>query len=427
MPILFIFLIFIVFIIFTLPIAFSMELATVISLLTQGNSNAMISILTKMFTGANSTSFLAIPFFILAGALMEHGGISDRILKFASGLVGHLRGGLALVQVLVAMLFAAVTGSAVASTTAVGSLMMPTMNKKGYDKGFVAALQACAGTLGPIIPPSINMILVAAMTGETVANLFMAGLLPGIMIGLFLMFVGWRYAKKNDIPLEPKKERKEVIRAGMSSLLALMTPIIILGGIFSGIFTATEAGMIACVYSLIISVFVYKEMDLKKFLTAMKNSVISSAQIIFLIAMANVFSWVLTRMSFGTVCMKLVGSITQNPTVFLLIMVVFFLIIGCFVEITAALTIFIPVLYPIAAGYGVGFPFLLIVLMTMAVGQITPPVGVLLSITTEMQKIKITNTFKYLPSVLGAMMAAILLCVFFPQIITILPHVFGTL
>lgn len=427
MPILFIFLIFIVFIIFTLPIAFSMELATVISLLTQGNSNAMISILTKMFTGANATSFLAIPFFILAGALMEHGGISDRILKFASGLVGHLRGGLALVQVLVAMLFAAVTGSAVASTTAVGSLMMPTMNKKGYDKGFVAALQACAGTLGPIIPPSINMILVAAMTGETVANLFMAGLLPGIMIGLFLMFVGWRYAKKNDIPLEPKMERKEVIRAGISSLLALMTPIIILGGIFSGIFTATEAGMIACVYSLIISVFVYKEMDLKKFLTAMKNSVISSAQIIFLIAMANVFSWVLTRMSFGTVCMKLVGSITQNPTVFLLIMVVFFLIIGCFVEITAALTIFIPVLYPIAAGYGVGFPFLLIVLMTMAVGQITPPVGVLLSITTEMQKIKITNTFKYLPSVLGAMMAAILLCVFFPQIITILPHVFGTL
>lgn len=427
MPILFIFLIFIVFIIFTLPIAFSMELATVISLLTQGNSNAMISILTKMFTGANSTSFLAIPFFILAGALMEHGGISDRILKFASGLVGHLRGGLALVQVLVAMLFAAVTGSAVASTTAVGSLMMPTMNKKGYDKGFVAALQACAGTLGPIIPPSINMILVAAMTGETVANLFMAGLLPGIMIGLFLMFVGWRYAKKNDIPLEPKMERKEVIRAGISSLLALMTPIIILGGIFSGIFTATEAGMIACVYSLIISVFIYKEMDLKKFLTAMKNSVISSAQIIFLIAMANVFSWVLTRMSFGTVCMKLVGSITQNPTVFLLIMVVFFLIIGCFVEITAALTIFIPVLYPIAAGYGVGFPFLIIVLMTMAVGQITPPVGVLLSITTEMQKIKITNTFKYLPSVLGAMMAAILLCVFFPQIITILPHVFGTL
>lgn len=427
MPILFIFLIFIVFIIFTLPIAFSMELATVISLLTQGNSNAMISILTKMFTGANATSFLAIPFFILAGALMEQGGISDRILKFASGLVGHLRGGLALVQVLVAMLFAAVTGSAVASTTAVGSLMMPTMNKKGYDKGFVAALQACAGTLGPIIPPSINMILVAAMTGETVANLFMAGLLPGIMIGLFLMFVGWRYAKKNNIPLEPKMERKEVIRAGMSSLLALMTPIIILGGIFSGIFTATEAGMIACVYSLIISVFIYKEMDLKKFLTAMKNSVISSAQIIFLIAMANVFSWVLTRMSFGTVCMKLVGSITQNPTVFLLIMVVFFLIIGCFVEITAALTIFIPVLYPIAAGYGVGFPFLIIVLMTMAVGQITPPVGVLLSITTEMQKIKITNTFKYLPSVLGAMMAAILLCVFFPQIITILPHVFGTL
>lgn len=427
MTIFIIFLIFIIFVILTLPIAFSMELSTVIMLFAQKNGSAMITILTKMFTGANSSSFLAIPFFVLAGTLMEHGGISDRILKFASGLVGHLRGGLALVQVLVATLFAAVTGSAVASTTAVGSLMMPTMNKKGYDKGFVAALQACAGTLGPIIPPSINMIVVAAMTGESVANLFMAGIVPGLMIAGFLMVVGYLYAKKNQIPLEEKMEAREVVKAGISSIWALFTPIIILGGIFTGLFTATEAGMIACVYSIIVSALIYRELTFSKLITAIRNAVITSSQIIFLIAMANVFAWVLTRMNFGAVCTSLISSITDNSTIFLLLMVVFFLIIGCFVEITAAITIFIPVLYPIANGYGVGFPFLIIVLLTMAIGQITPPVGVLLSITTEMQKIRITETFKYLPSVLGAMLAAVLLCALFPQIITFLPHLLGSL
>lgn len=427
MHILAIFAIFIVCTLLTLPIAFGMELSTIVMLFAQGDHNAMLTILTKMFTGANSSSFLAIPFFVLAGTLMEHGGISDRILKFASGLVGHLRGGLALVQVLVATLFAAVTGSAVASTTAVGSLMMPTMNKKGYDKGFVAALQACAGTLGPIIPPSINMIVVAAMTGESVANLFMAGIIPGLLIAGFLMVVGYLYARKNQIPLEPRMKAKEVAKAGISSLWALLTPVIILGGIFSGLFTATEAGMIACVYSIIVSGLVYRELTFSKFVAAVKNAAITSAQIIFLIAMANVFAWVLTRMNFGAICTNLIGSLTSNPTLFLLLMVVFFLIIGCFVEITAAITIFVPVLYPIASTYGVGFAFLIIMLLTMAIGQITPPVGVLLSITTEMQGIRIIDTFKYLPSVLLAMLAAVLLCTFFPQIITFLPQLIGTL
>ena len=220
---------------------------------------------------------------------------------------------------------------------------------------------------------------------------------------------------------------KEVAKAGISSLWALLTPVIILGGIFSGLFTATEAGMIACVYSIIVSGLVYRELTFSKFVAAVKNAAIASAQIIFLIAMANVFAWVLTRMNFGAICTNLIGSLTSNPTLFLLLMVVFFLIIGCFVEITAAITIFVPVLYPIASTYGVGFAFLIIMLLTMAIGQITPPVGVLLSITTEMQGIRIIDTFKYLPSVLLAMLAAVLLCTFFPQIITFLPQLIGTL
>lgn len=183
---------------------------------------------------------------------------------------------------------------------ALGSIMMTAMNKKGYDKGFVAALQACAGTLGPIIPPSVSMIIIAAMTNESVANLFLAGIIPGILIGVFLMFVGHRYAKKKDIPLEPKMPAKEMAKAGLESLWALLAPVIIIGGILSGKFTATEAGMISCVYSILVGVFVYKQLDLKTFLNALRGSVLGTAQILFLIAMSNVFAWILTSLNFGT-------------------------------------------------------------------------------------------------------------------------------
>ncbi len=422
-----IFILFLVFIILTLPIAFSMELSTVVVMLAQGQGNALITILTKMFTGCNSTSFLAIPFFILAGALMEQGGISDKILEFANGLVGHLTGGLAMVTVIYSTLFSAVTGSAVAATTAVGSTMMPAMNKKGYDKPFTAALMASAGTLGPIIPPSVSMIIMSSMTGESVANLFLAGFVPGFMIAGFLMAIGYVYAKKNNIPKEAKQSGTETLKAFGSAVWALLSPVIIIGGILSGIFTATEAGMISCVYSIIVGMFVYKGLTVKKLVEVFKKSVIGSAQIMFLVSMANVFAWILTRNSFGTICAALLQKMAHNQVSFMLIMVVFFLFIGCFLEGAAMCTIFVPILYPIACTYNAGFALLIVMLLCVALGQITPPVGVLLSVTSEMQGIKLTETFKYLPAVLGALLLATVLCAVFPQIITFLPHIMGTL
>lgn len=427
MGIILIFVLFLGFVVLTLPIAFSMELSTILTMVFNGQGNALITVLTKMFSGTNSTSFLAIPFFILAGALMEQGGISDKILEFANGLVGHLRGGLAMVTVVYATLFSAVTGSAVAATTAVGATMMPAMNKKGYDKGFTAALQASAGTLGPIIPPSVSMIMISAMTGESVANLFLAGFVPGFMIAAFLMLVGYLYARRHEIPKEPKQSGKETLKAFAGAIWALLSPVIIIGGILSGMFTATEAGMISCVYSIIVGMFVYKGLTVKKLVEVFKKSVIGSAQIMFLVAMANVFAWILTRNSFGTLCAELLGDIASNRVTFMLLMVLFFLILGCFLEGAAMCTIFVPIFYPIAQTYGVGFPLMIVMLMCVALGQITPPVGVLLSVTSEMQGIKLTDTFKYLPSVLGALLAATVLCAVFPQIITILPHLFGTL
>lgn len=424
---LFIFLLFLIFIFFTLPVAFSMELSTIGVMVATGQGNALITILTKLFTGANSTSYLAFPFFILAGALMEQGGISDKILEFANGLVGHKKGGHALVSVIVATLFSAVTGSAVAATTAVGSMTMPAMNRKGYDKGFVAALMASAGTLGPIIPPSISMIMLSAMTGESIANLFLAGFLPGFLIAAFLMVIGYIYAVRNNIPCEEKQPLKETLVAFRDSIWALMVPVIIIGGILSGLFTATEAGMIACVYSIFVGFFIYKGLTVKRLIEVFKKSVIGSAQLIFLVAMANVFAWILTRYNFGTMCGNLLNGLTSNPNVFLLILTGFFLILGCFLEGAAMCTIFVPILYPIAVGYGVGFPMLIIMLMCVALGQITPPVGVLISVTAEMQGIKMTETFKYLPAVLAALLLATVLCCLCPAIITVLPHYIGTL
>lgn len=427
MAIAWIFILFIFFILLSLPIAFSMELSTIVVMLANGQGNALITILTKMFTGANSTTFLAIPFFILAGSLMEQGGISDRILEFANGLVGHLRGGLAMVSVIVAALFSAVTGSAVAATTAVGAMTMPAMNKSGYDKGFVAALMASAGTLGPIIPPSVSMIVMAAMTGESIANLFLAGFLPGFLIAFFLIIVGYLYAVRHNIPRQPKQPVRETIRAFGDAVWALLVPVIIIGGILSGLFTATEAGMIACVYSTIIGFFVYKGLTVRKLVEVFRKSVIGSAQIMFLVAMANVFAWILTRFNFGTICSDILQGMTSNPNVFLLILMVFFLFLGCFLEGAAMCTIFVPILYPIAQGYGVGFPMLIIMLMCVALGQITPPVGVLISVTSEMQGIRMTDTFRYLPSVLAALLIATILCCLCPAIITVLPHFIGTL
>ncbi len=423
MLIILLFVLFLFMIFCAVPISFGMGIASYITLLLEGRID-FITILSKMFAGVNSTSWLAIPFFMLAGNLMEHGGISHRLIKFATACVGHLRGGMAHVSVLVSMIFAGVSGSAVADTTAVGSVLMPAMNEEGYDKGFVAALQACAGTIGPIIPPSINMVLVAAMTGLSVGRLFLGGIIPGIMIGVSLMIVAYLYAKKKNIPLHEKKSRGELLDAFKSSVWALFMPVIIIGGILSGLFTATEAGMIACVYGIFVGVVIYKELTPKLFFKALQDAAVSGASILFMSACANVMAYTLTRLDFAPTITDLLLRTTQSPVIFLLIMVAVFLIDGCFVEITATLLIFVPIIYPIACQYGVGFELMLIILCTMAIGQITPPVGVLLYLTMQMQGITLKETAKYLPAVLFAMLCVVMILVFFSGILNILPNLF---
>ena len=241
------------------------------------------------------------------------------------------------------------------------------------------------------------------------------------------MVICWLYAKNKHIPKEPRQPAKEAAKAFGNAVWALLSPVIIIGGILSGLFTATEAGMISCVYSMIVGMFVYRGLTLKKLVGVFKKSVLGSAQIMFLVSMANVFAWILTRNSFGSICAGLLKNIAHERVGFMLIMILFFLFLGCFLEGAAMCTIFVPVLYPIGCVYGVGFPLMIIMLMCVALGQITPPVGVLLSVTSEMQGIKLTSTFRYLPAVLGALLLAALLCGIFPQLITFLPRLLGTL
>ena len=255
------FVIFLILLVLSMPVAFAMAAAGGFSLMAEGVD--LIGAVPRIFSGMNSMSLLAIPFFLLSGSLMEYGGISKQLVAFAKSLVGHLTGGLAHVCVLSSMIFASVSGSSVASAMAFGNILVPAMNKGGYDKGFTSTIQACGGTLGPIIPPSIVMIMYCSITGISVGAMFMAGFIPGILIGVGLMIVSYFYAKKAGIPKEGKLPASEVWKSFKGAVWALFMPVIIVGGILSGLFTATESGMIAVVYGIFIGKVIYKELKWK--------------------------------------------------------------------------------------------------------------------------------------------------------------------
>jgi len=245
-----------------MPVALAMGLSAFVVVLLKGDINPIV-MAQRMFVGVDSLPLLAIPYFILAGALMEMGGISLRLVRFASTLVGHIRGGLGMVTVVASMIFAGISGSAAADTSAIGSIMMPAMIRRGYKRGFVVVLQASAGTIGPIIPPSILMIIYGSMTGLSVGRLFMAGLIPGILIGVSLMTLTYYYARRDNYEGETRATWGETAKAAWQALPAMALPIVIIGGILGGIFTATEAGVTAVVYALIVGFFVYRELKLR--------------------------------------------------------------------------------------------------------------------------------------------------------------------
>jgi tripartite ATP-independent transporter DctM subunit len=363
------------------PIAIAIALASIGSIVIGGQFSLMV-VIQKMFGGTDSFHLMAVPLFMYAGLIMEKGGISRRLIDLANALVGWLPGGLAAVAIVSAMFFAGISGSAAADTAAVGALLIPAMKKSGYDGDFAAAVQASGGSIGVIIPPSIPMIIFGFLTGASIGRLFAAGIMPGLMIGLSLIVVSTLLSKKHGYRAAAQFHWRTVWRSLRLSILALGAPVIILGGILGGIFTATESAAAAVFYCLVVGICVYREMGLKDLAPIFIEGSVIAAIVMFIIACASIFSWVA---AIEDIPARLGGgllSISEDPVILLLLINLVLLIAGTFVETTAALILLVPMILSLLPSLGIDLVQLGVIVVTnLAIGMLTPPMGICLIVS----------------------------------------------
>lgn len=371
------------------PIAIALGLSAVIAMAGTGGMN-LIALPQRMFAAVDSFPLMAAPFFILAGKLMEHGGISRRLIDFANSLVGSLRGGLAHVSLMACMIFAAISGSASATTAAVGSILIPSMVQKGYDRAFSTAVQAAGGTVGVIIPPSVPLVIYGVTAGVSVTNLFIAGIIPGLFIVFSLMVVAYIISYRRGYGgNDERKNAGEILRNFANALSALLMPVIILGGIYGGIFTPTEASVVAVVYGLFVGTFIYREIKLGQLREILTSSVITTSVLLFLVATAAMFGNILTREQVPQVVANFMVGISDNWIVILLLINILLLVVGTFLETIAAIIILTPILHPIAIHMGMDpVHFGIIMIVNLSIGLITPPVGMCLFIGANVGQVK---------------------------------------
>ena len=416
--------VFLVCLFFGVPIMFSMGTSAIVAFLTSSKLPLTI-IPSRLFGGLDSFPLMAVPYFILAGKFMEEGGVSQRLVNFSHALVGFLKGGLGMVAVVASMIFAGISGSAAADTSAIGSILIPSMVRKGYKKGFVACLISSAGTIGPVIPPSLMMIIYSSITGLSVATLFLGGFLPGIIMGICLMVLCYLYALKFPTGQEERQRLslKEITRTLKEAWIALIMPVVIIGGIVLGVFTPTEAGAIAVVIAFFVGTFIYKEIDLKKCWQILIHSAKTSAVVLLIVGMATLFGWILAVNKFPQLAINLLLVISHNPTVIMLLIIGFLLIVGCFVETVAALIIFTPFLYPICTQFGYDpIHFALVVIMTLLIGQVTPPLGILLFLSSAMTQVKVKESLKFIGPFIIMLTVAVLCVAFVPGFVLLIPR-----
>ncbi len=372
-----------------IPIGFGLGIGSVVTLLVKGYSLSVVA--SRMFTGIDNFPIMAIPFFCIAGDLMNETGITQRLVKFADVLVGHIRGGLGHVNVVAECFFSGITGSAIADASALGSMLIPTMVEKGFDVGFSAAVVASSSVIGPIIPPSIPFVVYGLITGVSVGGLFMAGMVPGIILAIGLMIVIYIISVKRGYPANSRRATfREIVDATIKATVPLMMPIIILGGIMAGIFTATEASAVAVVYSLIIGFIVYRNLDFKKLPKILLNSSRTMGIVFLVMATANVFNWLMATEQVPQKVAQALTSQVSNPAVLLLIINAVLLVLGCFMEGTAAMILTVPIILEIMKGSGV-HPIMLgiIIVLNLMIGLITPPLGLSLYVCCSMAKISL--------------------------------------
>lgn len=410
------------------PVAYSIGISTMLTLLLNiAFLPAVTTASQRMTTGIDNFALLAIPFFVLAGELMNRGGIAQRLIDFAKSLIGSLPGGLAFVNVISAMLFGAISGSAVAAASAIGSTLTDQMENEGYPREFSAAVNISSSTTGLLIPPSNVLIIFALASGGTasVAALFIAGYIPGILVGLAIMFMVYLYAKKNKLPRAKRASFKKLFNDFKNAFLSLTLLIIVVGGIVAGIFTATEAAAIAVVYAALLG-FINKELKFSDFKPVLLRSAKTTAIVMFLVATSMVMSWLF---SFEGIPQMLTDGLLNsfsNPIVIFLLINVILLVVGTFMDMTPAVLIFTPIFLPVAMALGMHpVQFGMVIVLNLCIGICTPPVGTLLFVGSGVAKVPVTKVIKPLLSLLAAMTVVLFLITYIPDISLWLPRVFG--
>ncbi len=405
-----------------MPIAFSLGVASMVTL-QFGSSLPLTLVAQRLFAATDSFPLMAIPFFMLAGALMDTGGISKRLVDFAHALVGWIYGGLGMVAVLAAMFFAGISGAAAADTAAVGAVSIPAMIRKGYKRGFAAAIQAAGGSIGVIIPPSIPMIIFGVIGGVSIGKMFMGGFVPGVLIGGGLMIASYFLSKRAGYKRDKRASMPEVGKAFVNAMWALFMPAIILGGIMGGVFTPTEAAVVAAVYGLLVGLFVYKELKLKDLPSVFARSAVTTSTVMLLIATANIFGWILTAEQIPQTVANHLVSLTSSPTVLYALILVMLLIVGTFMETTASLIILSPVFLPVIQEFGIDPVHFGVVMVTaLAIGMLTPPLGICLFISCNIAEIPLSRIIKYVMPLLAIMIGCLFLITFVPDLVLFIPN-----
>ena len=414
------FILFIVLLLVGVPIALAVGAPALVYILSAGIQPMIV--VQRLFSGVNVLALMAIPFFVLAGNLMNTGGIARRLVALANVFVGRFTGGLAIVTVLACMFFAAISGSGVATAAAMGMIMVPEMVKRGYDKSFAATVVASASPIGVIIPPSISFILYGVMTNSSISDLYLAGIPSGIYVGLALIVVCVIMSKKNGYVGDPHKYTgKEIWAVFKDALWALGTPVILIGGVFGGWFTPTESAVIAVVYSIIVGLFVYKDMKISDLPKVFLDSAKTTANTMFIIACATVFAYVLSYERIPQMIVQGFSSISSNPAIILLLINAVLLAAGTFMETTAIMIILVPLLWPVAQQVGVDVVhFGLIVTVNTAIGLLTPPFGSCLFATSAVCKVPVEKICKHVLPFLLASIVALMFITYVPQSILFL-------
>ncbi len=404
-----------------IPVAFSL-LAPSLLYFWQANVPSYVAV-QKAANGVESFPLLAVPFFIAAGEMMNTGGVTRRLVNLASTAVGHITGGLAHIVVVTNMIMAGMSGSALADAAGVGRVLIPAMVQEGYSKPFAAAIVSAAGTIGPIIPPSIGFVLYGFIASTSIGRLFMGGFVPGVMMGLFLMATAYVIARRRNYPKHERATARQFLLAFKEAAWAMLMPVIIIGGILTGVFTATEAAAVAALYGLLVGMFVYREIKPADLLPISVRVVKSTAVVLFIVAAASVLQFIFAREGVAQILQDLFRPLIANKTVALIAINLLFLFLGCIMETTAILLLFTPLFLPLVDMLGLDrVHFGVFFVLNLMIGSITPPVGTVMYIVLNISKIKMIDFARELWPMLGALVAVLFIITFFPELVLFLPN-----